>query len=148
MGYALEKQDVWTPQMVEDRLVHALDVYRRLPDRERGWLNASIMSIWRQRIRERQVDYPPEVDTSRPIMTAQASRDQLREADEALGWCDRWLNAHERKLVSLALLQVAAGYTNIRWDVVRRMAGWTKSLTTDTMRKQYSRALSKIATRL
>lgn len=126
--------------------MEALEVYKRLPDKEMAWLNTSIMSIWRQRIKERLKDYPDELDTERPVMTIQATRDRLKDAEEALGWCDRFLDCADRKIIPFVLIQRLAGHKNVNWAFVLKRSEFKVSK--DVLRKRYGAALSKIAMHL
>lgn len=140
----------WSFGDVEARLVEAMAVLYRLPDREAGWRKVQIMSLWRQVQRE-WGDY---VDADQAPRQPGVTRREMAEMEEALGWLDWVPSGDTRRIVGMALHQllsgVRKGHAVISWTAMhRRLAargerGWT----TDGLRKRYGRAIGTVCARL
>lgn len=95
---------------VEERLVEAVCLWRKAPDRERGWLK--VRACWPDirraefiRIIGNELDWPEEKPEARPLPL---SRLQVAEMEEAGDWL-RFVAERDRKLVVLALSYKASG---------------------------------------
>ncbi|TZG26494.1 hypothetical protein FYJ91_16360 [Sphingomonas montanisoli] len=128
---------------MQRRLVDAMDVLRRLPDREAGWLRTSTMSLWRQV----QADWTETAAADRPLVTCALTRNEVGLADEALGWVAAYVpTGVTRQIVGLALMQLArTGSDRVEWSPIwERMGGHDGGWTTDGLRMRYGRALNGI----
>lgn len=133
---------MFTFEIVQERLIEAIEMIWRLPDREAGWLNASIMPLWRQVIRERGVDYVHSDERPRrPGLT----RHEVDRMDQALSWMDA-VPDDDRKLVGLAIVCLARGMKQVPWMELRKPMGI--KLGAHGLRKRYGRAISGICSRL
>lgn len=124
---------------VEERLVQAVLVMRRLSDREAGWLR--VKACWPDIVRERNLgDYDArggemEAPTLRPLP---ATRRDIAEMEEAFAWV---LAAKEqdRRLIALAIGALAQGEKRIPWMRLRKPMGI--KLGAHGLRKRYERAM-------
>lgn len=124
---------------VEERLVQAVLVMRRLSDREAGWLRAK--ACWPDIVRERNMgDYDArgvdmEAPTLRPLP---ATRRDIAEMEEAFAWV---LAAKEqdRRLIALAIGTLARGEKRIPWMQLRKPMGI--KLGANGLRMRYERAM-------
>lgn len=129
---------------VEDRLVEALLTCWRYPDRERGWQR--IRSVWPEISRDAFAgDYDARggdgSSSDVAIRPASQTRLEIAEMEEAFGWLDA-VAPEERKLVGLAIAQLARGRREVSWaDLVGRM-GLTRGA--DGLRMRYGRAINAI----
>jgi len=140
----------WTFAGVEERLVEAMLMLWRLPDRERGWLRAGVSSIWSNyhetfgmtpaelaEWRKTNEDVPP----APPGLT----RQEVGEMEEALEWV-QWVPERDRKLVGLAIGVLAKGQREVSWRHLLSPMGLT--LGADGLRMRYGRAIGGIAAAL
>ncbi|EZP57442.1 hypothetical protein [Sphingomonas sp. RIT328] len=129
---------------VEDRLVEALLTCWRYPDRERGWQR--IRSAWPEISREEhRGDYDArggEGSSSDVVLRpASQTRIEVAEMEEAFGWLDA-ISPEDRKLVGLAIGQLARGRREVSWlDMLARM-GLKRGA--DGLRMRYGRAINAI----
>jgi hypothetical protein len=119
----------WTPLIVEDRLVDAADVMRRLPDvRAPGYFNTwpKILPEFSDLVGQE----PPKLKRLPP------SSDAISRMDEALGWL-RWLEGDDAKLVW-------ARVSGSRWKAIC----WRFGISRTTAHRRWEYALSLMAWRL
>lgn len=127
-----------TFEAVQERLVEALRLWWRMPDRERGWM--TIRAFWPEMRRHNHFgDYADTEGAPRPLPL---SRAEIAEMDEASEWM-RFIPDRDRKLVALALLRLARGEKRVPWLELRAPLG--VQFGADGLRKRYSRAISSIA---
>jgi hypothetical protein len=129
---------------VEDRLVEAVLTCWRTPDRERGW--QQLRSAWPEIMRDPLLgDYDARGGdgTSSDVLMRLASqtREEVAEMEEAFDWLTV-LDADDRKLVGLAVAQLAAGKREISWVKMLRRLGLEHGA--DGLRKRYGRAIAAI----
>ena len=142
------RDEFWSWQAVEDRLVEAMGHWWRSHDRDaRFSLGGRISSIWRQSWTDRetlalieQVDLPREAPKPLPL-----SRGDIARMDEASEWL-RFVPEADRRLVVLALVKKAAGHSRVPWLKLRRALG--VRFGADGLRMRYSRAITAIANSL
>lgn len=124
---------------VEERLVEAVLVMRRLSDREAGWLR--VKACWPDIVRERNLgDYDArgidmETPTLRPLP---ATRRDIAEMEEAFAWVLA-AKEHDRRLIALAIRALAQGEKRIPWMRLRKPMGI--KLGAHGLRKRYERAM-------
>lgn len=132
----------WRFVDVEQRLIEAMSVVVRSPDRERKWLGASGSSIWRMvQDEELQAD-------DKPIVTRAFTRQQQALSSEAMGWVAAWVpSGPTRRVLGIALVaQVLDDGERPDWPWIwARMGGKAGGWTTEGLRKRYSRAITAIA---
>lgn len=135
----------WTYDGIEERLVNALLLWRRMPDRERGWLH--VRAHWPEirrlvgrlgRAVGGEVDHEEENPQPRPRPLTRAQVGEMEAASELL----RFVPERDRKLVALAVAWLASGETRVPWTRVLGDLGL--DLTTDALRKRYSAAITAI----
>lgn len=134
----------WTFEAVQERLVEAMTLWWRMPDRERGWM--TIRAFWPEIMRhghfgdgDGMVNHADHDARPRPLPL---TRDQVAEMEEASEWL-RFIPDRDRKLVALALLHLARGEKRVPWMELRAPLG--VQFGADGLRKRYSRAISSIA---
>lgn len=130
--------------LVEDRLVEAVLTCWRTPDRERGW--QQLRSAWPEIMRDPLLgDYDARggdaSSSDVPLRQAAQTRDEVAAMEEAFDWLSV-LNADDRKLVGLAIAQLAAGKREISWVKMLRRMGLERGA--DGLRMRYGRALAAI----
>jgi len=129
---------------VQDRLVEAMLTCWRYPDRERGWQR--IRSVWPEITREVFAgDYDARggdgSSSDVALRPASQTRAEVAEMEEAFGWLDS-IAPEDRKLVGLAVVQLARGKREVAWgDLLGRM-GLERGA--DGLRMRYGRALQAI----
>jgi hypothetical protein len=129
---------------VEDRLVEAVLTCWRYPDRERGWQR--IRSAWPEISREEQRgDYDARggegSSSDVAIRPASLTRVEVAEMEEAFGWLDA-ISPEDRKLVALAIGQLARGKREVSWIDMLDRIGLDRGA--DGLRMRYGRALHAI----
>lgn len=137
---------------VQERLVEAWGFLRRMPDREAGWLmDVRASSIYergqlsRQELRELyQIDSADYDRDALPRMPGLRSV-EVDRMEQALGWMG-WVDARDRKLVGIVLGQLERGSSRPAWASAAKSLGST--VEPDTLRKRYSRAITRIAMKL
>ena len=123
---------------VQERLVEALIMLWRLPDREKGWHRGVAKDgPWDQIVAE-WGDYAD--DDAQPSMPG-LTQAEVAEMEAALSWMAH-VPDRDRRLVGLAIVQLARGGREISW---RRLLGpMGLTLGTDGLRMRYGRALNAI----
>lgn len=140
--------EAWTFDMVQDRLVEAMITCWRHADRERGWQR--LRSAWPEVTRERAAgDYDARgADGSSSdvaLRPASLTRREIGEMEEAFGWAGA-LDPVDRRIVALAVAQLARGQRQVRWSRMLGDLGMTRG--SDGLRVRYGRALASIAAML
>lgn len=135
---------LWTFEAVEERLVAALIVARRVPDREASWLR--VKACWPDIVRATWLgDYGGEgVDgvseaRVRPVPLGRADIAAMTEAER---WLGRYLDERDRVLVGLALGWMAAG-RRVGWKRIGRIMG--EAVTPPALKRRYTMAIARIA---
>ncbi|HEY1605608.1 MAG TPA: hypothetical protein VGF77_08405 [Allosphingosinicella sp.] len=130
-------------QMVEDRLVEALQLWWRMPDSDgRYGLRGRISSIWRQFVPERAlIDAVTEEPRALP-----PSRGDIGRMQEATDWIVH-VPDRDRRMTVLALLYLARGEARVPWMELWDQLGRGRP-GPDGLRMRYSRALTIIAAAL
>lgn len=127
----------WTFDLVEEALVEAMTLWRRSPDRERGW--HAIRAYWPEINRHTWFgDYADHDATPRPLPL---TRDQVDERDRVSEWLAH-VDQRDRKLVVLALACLAGGEKRVPWR--RLLKPMCLQLGADGLRKRYSKAITSI----
>lgn len=129
---------------VQERLVEAIRVVWRQPDRERGWL--TVRAYWPDIQRHTAFgDYDERggdgVSSDVKLRPAALTRREVADAEEALGWLDM-IAPEDRKLVGLALTALAGGRRQVPWSRLLRPMGKTRGV--DGLRRRYERAIGKV----
>ena len=120
----------WTPPMVEERLVEAADVMRRLPEvRVPGYFNTwpKILPEFSDLVGQE----PPKLKRLPP------SSDAISRMEETLGWL-RWLEGDDAKLVWARAERtpwkmicwrfgISRATAHRRWEYVLSLIAWTIS---------------------
>lgn len=126
---------------VEERLVEAMLVMRRLSDREAGWLR--VKASWPDIVREHEAgDYDARGylgnSSDIPLKPLPATRRDIAEMEEAFAWV---LAAKERdrRLIALAIGALARGEKRVPWGKLLRPMGL--KLGQHGLRKRYERAM-------
>lgn len=123
---------------VQERLVEAVLMLWRLPDREKGWHRHTAKDgPWDQIVAE-WGDYAD--GEARPRMPG-LTVDEVREMEEALAWLAH-VPARDRRLVGLAIVQLARGAREVSWRALLKPMGL--KLGTDGLRMRYGRAITAI----
>src|SRR3546814_8311083 len=131
----------WTFEMVQERLVEAMLLWRRMPDRERGWL--AVKAYWPEMRRHNHFgDYADVEASPRPLPL---SLEDYARMEQASGWL-AYVRGQDRPLIALAVAWLAAGYQSVHWLKLRRPLGVTYGA--DGLRMRYGRAITAIARRL
>lgn len=137
--------EAWTFETVEARLVAALIVARRVPDRERSWLH--VKAFWPPIVRERclgDYDIRGYLGTTEDIPPPRVPLPprEIDAMEEAEDWLSRFLEPEERALVLLAL----------GWKASGRRPGWTKigrllgvKLSRTALARRYLTAIAAVA---
>ena len=122
---------------LEDRLVEALRICWRDTDRARGWQH--VKSAWPEIMREAALgDY---VEPAVAIRPAALTRQDVTEMEEAFGWLDAVAPA-DRKLIGLAINQLARGKREISWIAILPAMGLPRGA--EGLRMRYGRAMTAI----
>ncbi len=127
---------------VQDRLVEAMLVMRKLSDREAGWLR--VKAMWPDIVRERELgDYDArggdmQAPAPRPLP---ATRKDIAEMEEAFAWV---LAAKERdrRLIALAIGALANGEKRVPWMKLRAAMGVKRGA--GGLRMRYERAMRSV----
>jgi len=127
---------------VEERLVQAMLVCWRNPDRERGWQR--IRSAWPDVLAEAG-DYDARggehSSSDVSIRPAALTRAEVAAMEEAFGWLDA-VPVDDRKLIGLAITAMARGASQIPWRHLLRPMGLTRG--SDGLRMRYGRAMAAL----
>lgn len=135
----------WTFEMVEDRLVEAMITCWRGSDRETGWLR--VKSNWSDALREVALgDYDArggDASSSDVVLRpASQTRVEVAEMEEAFGWL-AVVPEGDRRIVALAIGQLARGKRAVSWSAMKRKLRLTRGA--DGLRMRYGRAIAAIA---
>lgn len=142
---------VYTFKLVEERLVEAMRLWRRMPDRERGWQH--VRALWPElkhgvenrnvggEISQREATAEPP-KTRRPAPT----RDQIAEMEEAGEWLGL-VAERDRRLVALALAAKAGGREAVPWQALWERLGRGRPGPRG-LQQRYDRAIAGVAMRL
>jgi hypothetical protein len=137
----------YTFEFVEQQLVEAMGLWRRSPGggkwpfagdgpwhlvRDDGTAQAE----WDHRVNAHKMG---ETERPRPLPLTRA---QIAERDSISEWL-RFVPDRDRKLVILALTELANGQKRIRWSEIRRRLG--SGIQAQSLGKRYSRAIGRIA---
>lgn len=137
----VEGSQFWTFEAVQERLVEAMLLWRRMPDRERGWL--AVKAYWPDLRRHNHFgDYADAEATPRPLPL---SRAEIRRMEEASEWL-LLVSERDRALVALAVSWLAGGRSQVPWRRLLRPLGVTFGA--DGLRMRYGRAINRIAVAL
>jgi hypothetical protein len=136
----------WTHAIVEERLVEAMALWRRSPDREAGWLH--VRAFWPEVLRSGvfqivggEIDYPEEKPELRPLPLTRA---QVKEMTEASEWMAH-VPEDDRRLLAIALAYKVQG-KQPQWLKIKRRLGIAYGA--HGLRKRYSRAITAICVAL
>lgn len=136
----------WSFDDVEERLVEALELWRRSPDRERGWLH--VKAFWPEirrsgvfQIVGGEIDHPEEKPELKPRPLTRA---EVRDMMEASDWL-RHVPDADRRLVAIVLGYKVLG-KQPSWTAIKRRLGI--SFGVHGLRKRYSRAITSICAAL
>lgn len=129
---------------VEERLVEAMLVMRRMGDREAGWLR--VKSAWPDIVREYEVgDYDARgylgTSSDIPLRPLPASRRDVDAMEEAFGWVQA-APERDRRLIALAIGSLAQGEKRVPWSQLLRPMGL--KLGQHGLRKRYERAMRQV----
>lgn len=130
----------WTFDMVEERLVETVHLWRRSPGDGRSPFATD--GPWE--LVKREV-YGPDVDKDAPLPRLPLRRSEVAARDEASGWL-LIVPERDRRLVVLAVTELAKGAAQVPWMRLRRPMGL--KLGADGLRKRYTRAIQAICQRL
>jgi len=124
-------------------LVEAMIVCWRHGDREASWLH--LKSGWPEVLREIAAgDWGGAgVDghSAAPIRPASLTRVEVAEMEEAFGWLDA-VSPDDRRIVGMALAQLASGKREVSWRGVMEKLGMERG--SDGLRMRYGRAITAI----
>ncbi|WP_156361375.1 DUF6362 family protein [Sphingomonas sp. Leaf67] len=128
---------------VEARLVEAVRVSWRLPDREAGWQR--VRSAWPEIMREASAgDYDARggdlSSSDVKLRTVAATRGEVVEMEQAFGWLAAVAD-DDRRLVALAIGCLARGDKQVPWLRLRKPMGVTRGA--EGLRKRYARAVGR-----
>lgn len=129
----------WTFDAVQERLVEAVELWRRMPgDRPSA---AAKDGPWHL-IQAEWGDYADADAAPRRLPLSRAEYAAMMEASEWLGW----VGERDRRLVVLAVSELARGAAQVPW--MRLKARMGVRFGADGLRMRYSRAITAIAVRL
>lgn len=144
-----ERGELATFESVQERLVNGLLLWRRAPDRERGW--QAVRSLWPDTKESEhwsialggELSSLPQ-DKPEPRRSA-LTRDEVTEMELVGEWL-QLVPEQDRKLVVYALAALASGRARIPWLRLRRPLG--VKLGADGLRKRYGAAITGICAAL
>jgi hypothetical protein len=145
-----ERGSFWSFEIVEERLVEAMRLWRRSPGDGRWpfagdgpWHlvrdDGSAQAAWDHNLNALQMGRPA-TEKPKPLPL---SRAEVAERDQASDWISRYVPERDRKLVVLGLIQLANGNSRVRWSDIRRKLG--AEVQAQSLGKRYSRAITAIA---
>jgi len=130
---------------VEDRLVQAMLVYWRAPNRELGWMR--VRAYWPETSAEAG-DYDARGGDLRSsdiaLRPAALTRAETSAAEQAFGWLDV-VAVHDRKLIGLAIARLARGDSQVPWRQLLAPMGLASGA--DGLRMRYGRAMQRVVKR-
>ena len=126
---------------VEERLVEAMLVMRRMSDREAGWLR--VKACWPDIVREYEAgDYDARgylgTSSDIPLRPLPASRRDIADMEQAFAWVLA-AKPEDRRLIALAIGALAQGAKQVPWMRLRKPMGI--KLGAHGLRKRYGRAM-------
>lgn len=136
-----ENIEEWTFDLVQERLVEAMLLWRRMPDRERGWL--VVRAYWPEMRRHHHFGDYADVEASPRALPL--SRDEVGRMEEASAWL-MLVGERDRALVALAVSWLASGRAQVPWRRLLKPLGI--SFGSDGLRMRYGRAIRAIAVEL
>ncbi len=130
---------------VQERLVEAMLVCWRSPDRERGWL--WVKSAWPE-VSAEAGDYDARggAHSSSDVRLRPASltRAEVAAMEEAFGWVGA-VDGADRKLIGLAVTALARGEARVPW---RRLLGpMGLAMGAEGLARRYARSMAKVVRR-
>lgn len=124
---------------LEDRLVEALCICWRDADRARGWQH--VKSAWPEIMREAHLGDYVEPSSDAAIRPAALTRQDVAEMEEAFDWLNA-ADPTDRKLIGLAINQLARGKREISWIAMLPVMGLPRGA--EGLRMRYGRAMTAI----
>ena len=137
----VEGSGFWDFDGVQARLVEAMEFQRRLP-RGGGWPFASD-GPWHLIVKD-WWDWGAHDD--KPVPRVPLSRDQLSRMEEALAWVLFVPSDDDRRLIAMAVRNLAAGRKTVPWTKLLKPMGVQHGA--HGLRKRYSRAITCICNAL
>lgn len=121
---ASEGSVIWTYAEVEERLIEAMALWRRSPDRERAWLH--VKAMWPEITREWAAgDYDARGylgnSSDVPLRPLPLVRAEVARMEEAGAWVGRYVGERDRKLVVMVLGYKASDIRPPWLEIKRRM---------------------------
>lgn len=127
---------------VEERLVEALRCSWRLPDREAAW--RKVRSLWPAFRRHTAFGDWYEVASKDEPRRPPVSRREIALMEEAFGWVGA-VEGDDRKLIGLAVTELARGRARVPWRRLLRPMGL--KMGSDGLRMRYGRAMRRVVER-
>ena len=128
---------VWTAAEVEERLIEAILVFARFPNKERGWQHT--------RSHMPQHLYDP-LDHGK-FETGKAkigiAIDEMDRVNPTLDWL-KVPTVVQRMVMQHVLIYKSLAYDRIPWEKIKRRHGWGM-VDVRSLKKQYGRGLQSIA---
>ncbi|KEZ00602.1 hypothetical protein AI27_17930 [Sphingomonas sp. BHC-A] len=137
----VEGSQFWKFDDVEARLVEAMEFQRRLPGGG-GWPFASdgpwhlIVKDW----------WDWSAHEERPLPTVPLTNAQIARMNEALGWVLLVPSSEDRRLIAMAVRNLATGRKSVPWTKLLKPMGVKHGA--HGLRKRYSRAITCICNAL
>lgn len=132
---------------VEARLVEAIRVTWRSPDRERAWL--TVRAYWPEAPIAEAGDYDGRggdgVSADVRLRPASLTRREVGDAEEALGWIGAVAREDDRLLIAAVLRHLAARGGRVEWAALR--ADRPRWRSADGLRMRYQRAFARVVAR-
>lgn len=138
-GQALP-EGFWTFDTVQEGLVEAMILWKRSPGGGR-WPFASDGPWYLVKAEL----YGPDVDKDAPLRPMPLTRAEVDERDATSEWL-RFVPDRDRRLVILAIAQIASGRARVNWIGLRKPM--RVKLGADGLRMRYSRAITAICRKL
>jgi hypothetical protein len=129
----------WTYDAVEERLVEVMALWRRAPDRERGWLHVKAMWPDGRPEVDPLVDYADRDAAPRALPLTRRDIAMMEECD---GWIGRWVPERDWRLVGMALGWKASG-RRVPWRRIKHQMGIPFG--EGGLTRRYERAIGAIA---
>lgn len=124
---------------VQERLVEAVLAWRRMPDREGGWL--AVRAYWPDVLREVGHGADGDFDARAAMPRLPLTRGEVAAMEEASGWLAA-VPERDRRLVGLALGKLADGHAQVPWLELRGAMGVT--LGAGGLARRYERAIGAV----
>lgn len=128
----------WTPVLVEERLIEAILVFAREPDRERGWLHVG----------SNMPDYVYSKEDwgnwtlAAPPRQTPSDAVEVDRAEATLGWLSI-PSMGQRLVMRPVLIAKSLGKKRIPWDEIRKTTGWGKT-SKYLLKSQYRQGIQAI----